>query len=147
MLEIKLTVALEKEDRAILAELATGLRSLGGAITPAVPAPVEKKKATKAEKAEAPKAPEPRTEVKPEPVKEAPAETAPVAPSEPVEAPEKAQAKEYTLEDVRARVMAISRRGAEYKDKVKAALNKYAESVPKLNKSDYPAFMADLEAI
>lgn len=54
---------------------------------------------------------------------------------------------EYTLEQVRSRVMALSRKGAAYKDKVKKALNKYADNVPGLDPKDYAAFMADLEAI
>lgn len=63
------------------------------------------------------------------------------------EAPAADPAPEYTLEQVRSRVMALSRKGAGYKDKVKKALNKYADNVPGLDPKDYAAFMADLEAI
>lgn len=70
---------------------------------------------------------------------------APAADPAPVQ--EAAPAVVYTLEQVRSRVMALSRKGAGYKDKVKKALNKYADNVPGLDPKDYAAFMADLEAI
>lgn len=70
---------------------------------------------------------------------------APAADPAPVQ--EAAPAVAYTLEQVRSRVMALSRKGAGYKDKVKKALNKYADNVPSLDPKDYAAFMADLEAI
>lgn len=70
---------------------------------------------------------------------------APAADPAPVQ--EAAPAVAYTLEQVRSRVMALSRKGAGYKDKVKKALNKYADNVPGLDPKDYAAFMADLEAI
>lgn len=74
-----------------------------------------------------------------EPEKQPEADPAPVQ--------EAAPAVEYTLEQVRSRVMALSRKGAGYKDKVKKALSKYADNVPGLDPKDYAAFMADLEAI
>lgn len=81
-----------------------------------------------------------------EPVEAPAAEPAP----EPVKEPEPVKTepvKEYSIDDVRARVMALSRKDAATKAAVKAALNKYAESVPKLPADKYAAFMADLEAL
>lgn len=69
-----------------------------------------------------------------------------VAPA-PDPAPAAAPAKSYTLEEVRKAVMAMSRKGPDVKAKVKAALNKYAESVPALPSEKYAEFMADLEAL
>lgn len=62
-------------------------------------------------------------------------------------APSAAPEKVYSLEDVRTRVMELSRKGSDVKAKVKAALNKYAASVPQLKAEQYGAFMADLEGI
>lgn len=74
-------------------------------------------------------------------------ETTPVATETAPVATETAPAPAYTLEEVRAKVMALSRKGSEIKAKVKEALNKYAKTVPDLHPDHYAAFMADLEAI
>lgn len=70
--------------------------------------------------------------------------TAAVADPAPDPAPEE---KKYTFEEVRRAVMSASRKSEELKKKVKALLNQYAESVPKLQESDYPAFMEGLQEV
>lgn len=68
------------------------------------------------------------------------------APADPAPVPDP-EVKKYTFEEVRRAVMSASRKSEALKKKVKALLNQYAESVPKLQEADYPAFMAGLEKL
>lgn len=128
---LELTVNLSDKDRELMRELLEALRGSGasGILTGSVSAETV---------AESPKAEHPAAPDSFEPV--SPAAELPVD-------PDPAPAKEYTLEEIRARVMALSRISADTKARVKTALNKYADSVPKLKKDDYAAFMADLDGL
>ena len=77
-----------------------------------------------------------------------PQEPAP-APTESIPAPEPApvSTKVYTMDDVRAAVMQVCRLGDGPKAQAKALLQKYAPSLSELPASMYPGFMAALEAI
>lgn len=57
------------------------------------------------------------------------------------------EVKSYTKDGIRKAVMMAARKGPTVKAQVKAILNKYAPSVDTLPESDYPAFMAELEAL
>jgi len=127
MAEFKITVGFDADALEVLNRLAIALKGVNSIQTPTAPVVEVKPEEPKAEPEE------PKAEPAPVKVEEPKAEPAPV--------------KAYTLEQIRSTVMALSRRSLETKAAVKAILNKYAESVPKLAEADYAAFMADLEDI
>ena len=71
----------------------------------------------------------------------------PAAPVVENEAPAPEPVKEYTLEEVRAKVNHLIVDNDGMRAKVKAILNKYAEKIVYLKKTDYAAFMAELEGL
>lgn len=141
MTEFKLTVALCDEDRARVDRLITAIEGL--------PARVALASLPVAPIANVPVAP-----VSVVPAPEHPADVHPVESPFPEPAPTPEPAKvsepapvEYTLDQVRKRVNDLVAGDEAMRAKVKAIVSKYADKVVHIKKADYPAFMADLEAL
>lgn len=133
MTNITLTLELPEKMEQALDSISSSLWTIAQAMSAGSPAP-----AAADHPAEVVPFPDPVPATTPAP---APAET----PTPPWEDTKPEPVKTYTLQEVRDRVMALSRQGADIKAKVKEILNKYANSVPTLKPEDYPAFMEDLE--
>lgn len=134
MNDIKITIELSAEDRQLIKDL-TAAVSAGKGTQQFITVNTAKAPAVVAE-------PETEPETAAEPAEE-PAEVSPA----PAEEPPKEETKKYTLDEVRGRVMALSRKSAAVKKAVKDALAKYSDSVTNLSPEQYGAFMTDLEAI
>jgi len=115
---MEITIKIDEQSRSIFEGIYTELRKLNTA------------------NAIQPKQEAPQTVEAPEPVIEPAEAVAPVV-----------EAKKYTQDDVRAKVMEKSAKGPDIKAKVKELLNEYAPSVPKLSPDNYAEFMARLEEI
>lgn len=152
MSEIKFTIGLDAETRALLVDIKDALlqahpnceRCMG-----AVSASMNhiRTGVDAGSLDEAPlQASEPPTA--PAPAPEAPAPAATPSDAEPAtEAAPAPDTKVYTMDEVRAAVMKVCRMGEGPKEKAKALLQKYAPSLSELPVAMYPDFMAALEAI
>ena len=143
MAELKLTVELSGEDRALLNEILTELR----AARPNCERCVTQMSNSFVKCTAAISGQKPAEEPAPAPADEHPVDAS-TAPWETVETTvpldEAKTEKSYTLDDVRAAVMKASRISPEMKEKVKALLNRYAKTVPTLPSDKYAEFLAGL---
>lgn len=154
MSEIKITIGLDADTKALLTDLKDALLqtrpncercmravsdSMNHICTGMDAEAMDEAALHSSEPATAPKEPAPA------PSAPAPAASAPA----PAPAPEPApvSTKVYTVDDVRAAVMQICRLGDGPKQKAKELLQQFAPSLSELPAAMYPGFMAALEAI